>query len=138
MSARFTDWLAIANVKARYCRLLDTKDWAGFGRLYAADVVLDTTASGGPRIEGREAALAMIQVALEGAVTVHHVHSPEIAIDGDAARAIWAMQDRLTWPDGRTLDGAGHYHERYERRDGEWKIAESRLTRLYVNMRAAT
>lgn len=138
MSAGFADWLAIANVKARYCRLLDTKDWAGFGQLYTADIVLDTTASGGPRIEGREAALAMIRAALEGAVTMHHVHSPEITIDGDEARAIWAMQDRLTWPDGRVLDGAGHYHERYERRDGAWQIAESRLTRLYVDMRAAT
>lgn len=138
MSAGFADWLAIANVKARYCRLLDTKDWAGFAQLYTADIVLDTTASGGPRIEGREAALAMIQAALAGAVTVHHVHSPEITIDGDEARAIWAMQDRLTWPDGRVLDGAGHYHERYERRDGAWQIAESRLTRLYVDMRAAT
>ena len=138
MSAGFADWLAIANVKARYCRLLDTKDWAGFAQLYTADIVLDTTASGGPRIEGREAALAMIRAALEGAVTMHHVHSPEIAIDGDEARAIWAMQDRLTWPDGRALDGAGHYHERYERRDGAWQIAESRLTRLYVDMRAAT
>jgi len=138
LSAGFADWLAIANVKARYCRLLDTKDWAGFAQLYTADIVLDTTASGGPRIEGREAALAMIRAALEGAVTMHHVHSPEIAIDGDEARAIWAMQDRLTWPDGRALDGAGHYHERYERRDGAWQIAESRLTRLYVDMRAAT
>jgi uncharacterized protein (TIGR02246 family) len=138
LSAGFADWLAIANVKARYCRLLDTKDWAGFGQLYTADIVLDTTASGGPRIEGREAALAMIRAALEGAVTMHHVHSPEITIDGDEARAIWAMQDRLTWPDGRVLDGAGHYHERYERRDGAWQIAESRLTRLYVDMRAAT
>jgi uncharacterized protein (TIGR02246 family) len=138
LSAAFADWLAIANLKARYCRLLDTKDWAGFGQLYAADVVLDTTASGGPRIAGRAAALAMIQAALAGAVTVHHVHSPEITIDGDEARAIWAMQDRLTWPDGRVLDGAGHYHERYERRDGAWQIAESRLTRLYVDMRAAT
>jgi hypothetical protein len=138
LSAGFADWLAIANVKARYCRLLDTKDWAGFGQLYAADVVLDTTASGGPRIAGRAAALAMIQAALAGAVTVHHVHSPEITIDGDEAQAIWAMQDRLVWADGRSLDGAGHYHERYARQGGEWIITESRLTRLYADMRAAT
>jgi hypothetical protein len=26
--------LAISKVKARYCRMLDTKDWAGFGALF--------------------------------------------------------------------------------------------------------
>nr|WP_129780573.1 nuclear transport factor 2 family protein [Peristeroidobacter soli] len=33
--------LAISKVKARYCRMLDTKDWAGFGALFTEDFVLD-------------------------------------------------------------------------------------------------
>ncbi len=135
MTADFADWLAITNVKARYCRLLDTKDWAGFAAVFADDVVIDTTGSGGPRLEGRDVAVAYIRASLEQAVTLHHVHSPEIAIDGDGAQAIWAMQDRLKWPNGRVLDAAGHYHERYARVDGAWRITESRLTRLFVDMR---
>lgn len=131
----FADWLAICNVKARYCRLLDTKDWAGFAALFAEDVVIDATASGGPRLDGREAAVAYIRSSLEPSVSVHHVYSPEIEVDGDSARAIWAMQDRLTWPNGRVLNAAGHYHERYAREGGVWRIAESRLTRLFVDMR---
>jgi len=130
----FADWLAIANLKARYCRSLDTKDWAAYANLFTEDVVIDTTGSGGPRMEGRQAALASIRVSLDAATTVHHVHSPEIEIDGDEARAVWAMQDRLSWPNGRRLDGAGHYHERYVRLDGGWKIAESRLTRLSLDL----
>ncbi len=133
----FDDWLAIANVKARYCRLLDTKDWTGFAALFAEDAVIDATASGGPRLDGRDAAVAYIRSSLEPAVTVHHVHSPEIEIDGDGARAVWAMKDRLTWPNGRVLDAAGHYHERYARVGGVWRIMESRLTRLFVDMRVA-
>ncbi|WP_380780995.1 nuclear transport factor 2 family protein [Sphingomonas sp. R86520] len=133
----FADWHAIANVKARYCRLLDTKDWTGFAALFAADAVIDATASGGPRLDGRNAAVAYIRSSLEPAVTVHHVHSPEIEIDGDGASAIWAMQDRLTWPNGRILNAAGHYHERYARIDGAWRISESRLTRLFVDMQVA-
>ena len=133
----FADWLAITNLKARYCRYLDTKDWANFSDLFTEDVVVDTTASGGPRMEGREAAVASIRGSLDVAITTHHVHTPEIDIDGDQARGVWAMQDRLTWPNGRKLDGAGHYHERYVRRGGGWKIAESRLTRLYVDMQAS-
>ena len=130
----FTDWLAVANLKARYCRYLDTKDWAGFASLFTEDVVIDTTASGGPRMQGRETAIASIRASLDAATTTHHVHSPEIQIVGDEARVVWAMQDRLTWLNGRKLDGAGHYHERYVRQGGDWKIAESRLTRLYVDM----
>ena len=133
----FADWLAIANLKARYCRHLDTKDWAGYASLFTEDVVIDTTGSGGPRMEGRDAAVASIRASLDAATTVHQVHAPEIEIDGDEARAVWAMQDRLTWPNGRKIDGAGHYHERYVREDGAWKIAESRLTRLFVDMQAS-
>ncbi len=134
----FADWLAIANLKARYCRFLDTKDWAAYAALFTDDVVIDTTASGGPRMEGREAALASIRASLDTAKTVHHVHSPEIEIDGDTARAVWAMQDQLSWPNGRRLSGAGHYHERYVRQDGVWKIAESRLTRLWLEMQPSS
>jgi hypothetical protein len=137
MTTAFDDWLAIATLKARYCRFLDTKDWAGFSELFVEDVVIDTTGSGGPRMEGRAAALVSIRAALESATTVHMVASPEIAVQGDSATGIWAMQDRLVWPNGRALDGAGHYHERYVRHGSGWKIAESRLTRLTVDMRGA-
>jgi hypothetical protein len=130
----FPDWLAIANLKARYCRLLDCKDWAGFANLFTDGLVLDATASGGPRFEGRDAAITGVRASIEAAKTAHQVHSPEIEIDGDGAGAIWAMQDRLVWPDGRTLTGYGHYHERYVRVDGVWKIAASRLTRLHIEL----
>jgi hypothetical protein len=130
----FADWLAIANLKARYCRYLDTKDWAAYASLFTEDVVIDTTGSGGPRMEGRGAALASIRASLDTAITVHQVHSPEIEIEGGRARAIWAMQDLLFWPNGRKLTGAGHYHERYVLEDGAWKITESRLTRLFVDL----
>lgn len=130
----FADWLAVANLKARYCRFLDTKDWMSFAGLFAEDVVIDTTAAGGPRMEGRETAVSRIRASLDAATTVHQVHTPEIEIDGNEARAVWAMHDRVAWTNGRKLDGAGHYHERYVRENGGWKIAESRLTRLYVAM----
>ena len=54
----FNDWLAIANVKAAYCRLLDTKDWQGWGQLFTEDVVVDVRGSGGT---GRTKPLSTIQ-----------------------------------------------------------------------------
>lgn len=130
----FTDWLAIVTLKARYCRLLDTKDWDGWAQVFTEDYVLDTTGSGGYRIEGREAAIAAVRGSIGDAVTTHHVHNPEIEVDGDSARAVWAMQDRNVWPDGRKLLGFGHYTETYRREDGEWRIATSALTRLGMEL----
>lgn len=130
--ADFDNWLAIANLKAAYCRLLDTKDWEGWGNLFTEDVVVDVTDSGGGVMRGRAELVASVSGSLASAKTAHQVHFPEITIDGDEARAIWAMQDRVEW-DGRALTGYGHYHERYVRRDGRWWIAEQRLTRLAMN-----
>ncbi|MBV2151143.1 nuclear transport factor 2 family protein [Sphingobium sp. AS12] len=130
----FAEWLAISELKARYCRLLDSKDWDGWAALFTPDFLLDATASGGPRIEGREAFVSSIRRSLEAAATVHHVHMPEITMTGDEATAIWPMMDHLVWPDGRTLTGYGHYHDRYIRVGGNWLIAESRLTRLHMAM----
>ena len=130
----FADWLAICNLKARYCRFLDTKDWDGYLGLFTEDLVLGTTQSGGARIEGRDAVVAYVRSSIEQAITTHHVHSPEIEVDGDGATGIWAMQDRNLWPGGRKLLGFGHYHERYRRLDGEWQIAESRLTRINMEL----
>lgn len=142
----FTDaYLAISAVKARYCRLLDTKDWSGFAGLLTEDFELDVSeGTSVPVIRGRDAALTQIRSSVASARTAHQVHSPEITLDGaNRAQVIWAMQDRVVWGEeqaariGRSgLTGYGHYHERYVRQDGEWKIAALRLTRLHIDMHA--
>jgi uncharacterized protein (TIGR02246 family) len=129
----FADWLAICNVKAAYCRLLDTKDWDGWKQLFTEDCVMDTTGSGGEITKGRDAFLASVRGSIEMAKTAHQVHSPEIRIDGDEARVIWAMQDRVVWEGERALTGYGHYTERYVRTSDGWKIAEQALTRLHMD-----
>jgi hypothetical protein len=129
------DWLAICEGKARYCRLLDTKDWAGFTDLFVEEYELDVSdGTGVPVIHGRDAAIKSIQSSILTAKTAHQVHSPEIEINGDEARVIWAMQDRVVWGPDRSLTGYGHYHERWVRRNGAWKIASLRLTRLHLDM----
>ena len=128
----FNDWVAIANVKAAYCRLLDTKDWEGWGQLFTEDAVLDVSGSGGTVEHGRAAIVASVRGSIESTKTAHQVHFPEITIDGDSATAIWPMQDRLFWDDGRTMTGYGHYHESYAKQDGRWRIAEQKLTRLIM------
>lgn len=135
-SANFSDWLAIANVKAAYCRLLDTKDWEGWGQLFTEDFELDTTAAGGGVTHGRDAALTAVRGVIENVTTVHQVHFPEITIEGDEAHAIWPMFDRVLFGPGKGLTGYGHYTERYVRTPQGWRIAAQKLTRLHLEMDA--
>lgn len=132
--AVFEDWLAICNLKAAYCRLLDTKDWEGWGQLFTEDLVLDVTDSGGDLLHGRDNVVASVRGSIGSAKTAHQVHSPEITIQGDEADAVWAMQDRVIWGEQRALTGFGHYHEHYVKRDGRWWIARQRLTRLFMEV----
>lgn len=129
----FADWLAICNLKAAYCRLLDTKDWEGWKQLFTEDCVLDTTGSGGTREQGRDRIVAQVSTALAGAKTAHQIHSPQITVDGDRAEVVWAMQDRVI-KDDFALTGYGHYHETCVRTAKGWKIAEQRLTRLILDI----
>src|SRR5271169_7071242 len=71
---------AIRQLKARYFRAMDTKDWSGLRRVFADDVVMDTTASGGSVITGAEPFLAFLREAIGDVITVHHGHTPEIEL----------------------------------------------------------
>ena len=126
---------AIKQLKARYFRTLDTKDWDAMRRVFVDQVAIDTTASGGNVVTGADEFMAFLREALAGTVTVHHGHMPEIEVtSATTANGIWAMEDVVVWPNGTRLQGYGHYHETYEKAGGEWRIASSTLTRLHMDM----
>lgn len=132
---------AIKQLKARYYRCMDTKDWACLEAVFAPDAQARFLGSRGedPQsvqpVVGRAKVAAYIRQAVETLVTVHHGHMPEIEITSPTTgRGIWAMEDRLQSPDGKNLlTGYGHYHETYERIDGAWTIKTLLLTRLRVD-----
>jgi hypothetical protein len=125
---------AITRLKARYFRSMDTKDWTGFANVFAPDAVMDMQEEAGAVVEGAEEIAEFVSGSVGEVVTVHHGHMPEITIESETeATGIWAMEDVLEWPPGSpivSMHGFGHYHERYVRLDGEWKIAHLRLSRL--------
>jgi uncharacterized protein (TIGR02246 family) len=128
---------AIKQLKARYFRAIDTKDWTGLRRLFANDATVDTTQSGGSVVSGADDFLASLSDAIEDVITVHHGHTPEIElVTPTSATGIWAMEDMLRWPDGTELHGYGHYHETYEKVDGMWHITSLTLTRLRMDFTA--
>jgi hypothetical protein len=131
----------IKNLKARYFRCMDTKDWAGFQAVFAPDATADFTREGGDRNRSSATGVAsvtkLIKDLVAPALTIHHGHMPEIElISATTARGVWAMEDLIWWPEGsrrKTLHGFGHYHETYEKIDGRWLIKTLRLTRLRVD-----
>jgi hypothetical protein len=135
---------AIRQLKARYCRFLDTKDLEGWRGVFTTDVVvsLDMAVSTGgadpkmaPPLEGVDNFVPMVMGSLENAATMHHCHTPEITLtSATTATGIWAMEDWIIFADGHELHGAGHYHETYEKRDGNWQIKTLHLTRTILKL----
>jgi len=137
---------AIKQLKARYFRCMDTKDWNALRGVFTQDAVFDVRGAlqppspnpsyGEPPIVGLEAIVDYIRDGLRELVSVHHGHMPEIEIlSGSEARGVWAMEDILIPPQGvpfRLFRGFGHYVETYRKSGDEWRIATLRLTRLLV------
>ena len=133
------DLEAIKQLKARYFRTMDSKDWVAMRQVFCDDVVMDSTASGGTVVTGGDDCIAYLLQTLGDVVTVHHGHMPEIELhSATTASGIWAMQDMLRWPDGRELQGFGHYTETYEKCEGQWRIKHLTLTRLRMDMTEPT
>jgi len=135
---RLVDIEEIKQLKARYFRTVDTKDWDGYGAVFALDAHLEVP-EGQVSVDGRDAIVASVSAVLHGVVTVHHGHMPEIEITGpETAHGIWAMCDYVEFPPsehgGRVgLQGYGHYQEDYVREDGHWRIQRSHLSRLRID-----
>jgi len=140
----------IRQLKARYFRYVDTKDWAGLTGVFAPDAIFRHRYGGSVRdprtgawdpplpeesiTAGRDAIVARIRAIVEHIHTVHHGFMPEIdLISPDRARGVWAMRDELRDRDGGLiLSGAGHYHETYIRLPTGWAIESAELRRLSI------
>lgn len=134
----------IKQLKARYYRFLDTHDWENFKTLWAPDAIMDMNFPG--RIlkdedgiyRGPEVITAFAIKAIGEGTTVDHAIMPEIEVHTPTtASAIWAQEDRVSWPEGypnKTLHGFGHEHETYVKIDGKWRIKSTKLVRLKVDI----
>lgn len=128
---------AIRQLKARYFRTMDTKDWMAMRQVFTDDLVADTSAAGGNVVTGADDFIAFLKETLNGVVTVHQGHMPEIDVtSATTATGIWALNDLVIWPNGTRLVGYGHYHETYEKVGGGWRIKALKLTRLHTDVTA--
>jgi hypothetical protein len=136
---------AIRSLKARYFRLMDTKQWYELRGVFTSDLKV-LTPEGELYVEGGDAYAAALRHSLEHAVSVHQGLAGEVEIGEDGpsgelwGRAIWAMQDIIAWEDRhprtgwKSIVGRGHYHETYRIEEGAWRIATLTLTRLSLDI----
>lgn len=133
----------IKRLKARYFRLMDTRDWAEFPAIFTEDAVFDVLGAleedpdaNLEPVRGRAAIVDYVKAAIEPITSAHYGHMPEIEIlTDDTATGIWAMEDKLRMAEGSEFErfyGYGHYHETYRRTNGVWQIASLKITRLMV------
>ncbi|MGW4328117.1 nuclear transport factor 2 family protein [Nocardia sp. NPDC004573] len=133
---------AVRQLKYRYFRTLDLKEWDEFADTLAVDARgrYGTHAMGEPlRLDGREAITAFMRENLGPTlVTVHIANHPEIRVEGDTATGSWAFEDTvIATAYGVLIRGAGYYTDTYRRDlDGKWRIASTEYRRIYESMQS--
>lgn len=120
----------IRQLKYRYLRTLDTKEWDEFEDCFLPDVTADYN---GLAFGDRAELVGYMRANLGPAiVTMHHVHHPEIAVDGDTATARWYLHDQVISAEYEfKLEGAAFYEDRYVRTDAGWKVAHTGYVRTF-------
>jgi len=129
---QFFDYKEIIELKARFGRLADVKDWEGFADLFTSDCEFDL--AGGQVIKGGRNFAYAVRDMLEGATSTHRFSMPEIDfVSSTEAKGIWANNEFHEYaPDPETgarvgMMGFCREYETYRKVDGEWKIAHWRL-----------
>lgn len=134
---RLADIERLKRLKYAYLRCLDQKDWAGMADLFTVDAV--ATYSGGRyTYEGRDEILGFLErnMGRDAFHSSHRVHHPEIDVDGDAATAVWALEDTVIDTEWDVLIfGAAFYSDEYVcddvGGDRRWRISRTGYRRSF-------
>ena len=127
------DLSELEELKYRYVRFLDTKQWDALGRLFVEDASA-SYGGGAYRAEGRDEIMSFLvtNMGSESFHSSHTVGQPELIIDGDSATGTWALNDVVIDTElGVYISGAAFYEDTYVRREGEWLIATTGYRRSF-------
>jgi hypothetical protein len=124
------DITAISQLKYRYLRSLDTKAWDEFADCFVPEATGDYN---GLVFDDRAALVSYMRENLpEGFLTMHQVHHPEVAVEGDTATGRWYLQDKVIVPTLQfMLEGAAFYDDRYVRTPQGWRVAHTGYRRTF-------
>lgn len=126
--------LAITRLINDYCHGFDKRDWPRFEAVWHEDatwhIARDVEVVGAAAILERAR-----KMWLENDLQQSHHHSANvvIAIDGESATGLIDARADVQERNGAWSHALGTYEDRYERRDGRWKIARREATERWVD-----
>ena len=120
----------ICQLKYRYLRTLDTKQWEEFEECFVPEATGDYN---GLVFDDRAALVDYMRTNVgEGLVTLHQAHHPEIVVDGDTAEATWYLHDKVFVPEyDVAIEGAAFYRDRYVRTPEGWRLSHVGYERTF-------
>lgn len=136
---------AIKQLKARYQRAVDTKDW-DLMRSVLAPNARSVYSDGKHAFEGREEIVRFLSdpkgLGNTAIQSMHHAHTPEIEITSETtAKGKWYLEDFVLtaipsdWaPNGTVLHGTGIYHDEYVKIDDQWLLQETGYQRIFEDV----
>lgn len=130
-----SDRLEINEILARYCHMLDLKDWPAFRALFAENATLDFRAFGGP-LSSVDDIVAFLIPVLDSLIGSEHIATTVmIDLDGDSATArsaaIVPMTSRKDDGSEYTLFNGLWYEDRLTRTAHGWRFAERVQVRAF-------
>ena len=121
---------AIKELKARYCYLVDSRDWDAWAALFTEDA--QGTFVGFGTADGRAGFLKYAHEVIgpQFPFLVHMVHNPIIEVNGDEALGRWyfdvpcvSSAESEAFGGGKAGWLQGMYDERYRRTADQWLIS---------------
>ena len=96
------DYKAIIELKARFARTADAKDWKGFREVFHSEGLFDF--GGGYTVDGGDAFVKEVAGQLDGGRSLHRFIMPEIRFhSATEASGEWVLNDYIEWqPDPAT------------------------------------
>ncbi|MEM5275474.1 nuclear transport factor 2 family protein [Cupriavidus taiwanensis] len=118
---------AIHALTCRYAQAVDRRDFSTLAELFTADARLSGP---GFHMEGPQAIAKGMAELGQYRATQHHVHQQLVDIHGDTATGeTYCVANHVYQQDGvqRKLDWGIRYQDRFERLQGQWRIAAREL-----------
>lgn len=133
--ALLLDERAIVAVVTRYCRALDTKDWAALDTVFLPDADADLASTA--ELIGRDAIVQRIRTALSHLDDSQHlVGNHEVTVAGDTATHrcyLQAQHVRHAAVGGPNYLVGGRYEDRLVRTADGWRIAYRTLVVMWTD-----
>jgi 3-phenylpropionate/cinnamic acid dioxygenase small subunit len=133
--AMLLDERNIVAVATRYCRALDTKDWAALSTVFLPEATADLATN--VLLVGLDAIVNRISTALQHLDDSQHlVGNHEVTVDGDSATHrcyLQAQHVRKAAVGGANYLVGGRYEDRLVRTAEGWRIAHRTLVVMWID-----